>query len=483
MKSSFVSRRVEKWRISFGFLAAILLFFAIHPSAHAASQEANNAAQGPPASTPPTRSNNQQTPQSPGAPSTTAGAPSGNGGTGFWTRNELTGNWDGLRDKLKDDGFTFTPTLTAEVFGNPSGGRRQGAITDGQVNLPVDFDLDPLSGGAVKDLTIHANAFYIYGNSLSQKYVGDFSITSNIATYDTLRLDELWIQKALWDKKITIKVGNMAVDTEYFQSASASLFINATFGAFTFIANNVPDAPVYPLASPGVRIQLLPDPRFYVLAGVYGLDNTSDLTRNNQNGIRFSLNGSSGMLIMSEAGYLLNQGQNDKGLQGSYRVGSWVDTGNFQTFPSQGDSANGSGNPQNAGTDYGIYGVVDQQIYSHGAQIISVFTRAGGAPTNTNFVDAYVDGGFNFTGFIPGRDNDVAGLGVARSHVSQDYSELQVDQGNSPSTAETAIEATYKVQLSPWWSIQPDVQYIITPSGVEGSHNALVLGLRTNVAF
>jgi porin len=446
MKSSFVSLRPEKWCLPFGALAAAFFFLTAGQPLHAASQEANGA-------------------------------------TDFWTQNYLTGNWDGLRDKLKDDGFTFTPTLTAEVFGNPTGGMRQGAITDGLVNLPVDFDLDPLSGGAVKDTTIHANAFYIYGNSLSQKYVGDFSITSNIAAYNTLRLDELWIQKAFWDKKMTVKVGNMAVDTEFFQSVSSSLFINATFGAFTLLANNVPNSPAYPLASPGVRVQFLPDPHFYVMAGVYGLDNTSNPATNNQNGTRFALNGSSGMLIMSEAGYLLNQGSNEKGLQGSYRVGSFVDTGNVPTFTSQGDFQNGTGDLRGAGADYGIYGVVDQQIFSKDSKIISIWTRAGGAPTNDNFVDYYVDGGFNFTGFIPGRNNDVAGLGVARSHVSQDFSELQVDQGALPYTAETVLEATYKVQLSPWWSVQPDVQYIITPSGKAGSHDALVLGLRTSVAF
>jgi carbohydrate-selective porin OprB len=37
--------------------------------------------------------------------------------------------------------------------------------------------------------------------------------------------------------------------------------------------------------------------------------------------------------------------------------------------------------------------------------------------------------------------------------------------------------------LAPWWTIQPDVQYIISPSGVQGSPDAVVVGLRTSVAF
>jgi len=74
-------------------------------------------------------------------------------------------------------------------------------------------------------------------------------------------------------------------------------------------------------------------------------------------------------------------------------------------------------------------------------------------------------------------------IAVARSHVSDDYSNSQVLQGNPLSSAETVIEATYKVQLTPWWTIQPDFQYIVTPSGVQGSKNATVLGVRTIVAF
>ena len=396
-------------------------------------------------------------------------APSGS----LMDQDLLTGDWGGFRKTLEDQGVKFTPTLTAEVFGNPSGGMRRGVITDGLVNLPLDLDLTRMSNNAVTDLTFHVNAEYIYGSGLSQDFVGDFSNTSNIAGYNTLRLQELWAQKWFWDKRVSLKVGNMAVDTEFFQSASASLFINGTFGAFTFIANNVPNAPVYPVASPGVRIQFLPTSRFYVMAGVYGQDINSDPTTNNQHGTRFALTDSSGMLIMSEAGFLLNQSPHDMGLQGTYRLGSFVHTDDSTRFK---DGSNG-------GTSYGVYGVLDQQIYSEADHVISFFVRSGGAPSDTNFVDYYVDSGFNFSGFVPGRDSDVFGLGVARSHVSSDFSDADVAVRNPGSTAETVIEATYKAQLAPWWSVQPDVQYIITPSGMEGSSNAFVIGLRTSVAF
>jgi porin len=45
------------------------------------------------------------------------------------------------------------------------------------------------------------------------------------------------------------------------------------------------------------------------------------------------------------------------------------------------------------------------------------------------------------------------------------------------------LEATYRIQVAPWWSVQPDLQYVFNPSGERGSHDALVLGLRTTVSF
>jgi porin len=401
----------------------------------------------------------------------------------FWTQDYLTQPWLGFRDDWQSKGISFKPDWTGEVFGNVSGGARRGVVSDGVFELPLNLDLGTLSGGAVKDLTFKVNAFYLYGTNLSSAFVHDFSVSSNLAGYNTLRLDELWVQKGLWNNTVTVKVGEQAIDYEYFVSNSASLFVGSTFGSFTLLANNLPWAPIYPTASPGVRIQVQPDPHWYVMAGVYGVDHSLGQNTNDKDGLRFALGSDADALIATETGYLLNQGKNDSGLQGTYRLGAIVDTGNFTVVESQADADLRRGPLRGGGADYLVYGVVDQQIYVNGPRNITIFARPGGAPSRTNFVDYYVDGGFNFTGFIPTRDQDVAGLAVARSHVSQDYSVSEIAESEPPLSAETYLEATYKLQLTPWWYVQPDAQYVITPSGVQGSRNALILGLRSYVLF
>lgn len=82
--------------------------------------------------------------------------------------------------------------------------------------------------------------------------------------------------------------------------------------------------------------------------------------------------------------------------------------------------------------------------------------------------------GVEWTGAIPGRDADVIGLGVFHVRFSE---RLGLDE-----SSETAAELYYNAQITPFFSIQPDIQYIANPGGSD-SDDALVLGLRTTLRF
>ena len=58
----------------------------------------------------------------------------------------LTGTWSGLRDDLLRRGITPLITYSADVVGNPIGGRRRGSAYAGQVNADFTFDLEKLAG-------------------------------------------------------------------------------------------------------------------------------------------------------------------------------------------------------------------------------------------------------------------------------------------------------------------------------------------------
>jgi porin len=130
---------------------------------------------------------------------------------------------------------------------------------------------------------------------------------------------------------------------------------------------------------------------------------------------------------------------------------------------------------------------------------LNVFFRPMYTPLqDRNLISFGFDAGLTMHGLFPGRDDDTFGFGIGVTQVSNSASgsdrRLQFYQPSvfTPvRSAETFVEATYQVQVKPWWQIQPDLQYIINPGAgianpddpTQRIKNELVVGLRTNITF
>ncbi len=112
-------------------------------------------------------------------------------------------------------------------------------------------------------------------------------------------------------------------------------------------------------------------------------------------------------------------------------------------------------------------------------QGLGVFGQFGWAPGNRNFIQEYYGGGLVYRGLIPERDNDVVGLAIANILYSSPYRQSSAAGGTNIDKYETAIELFYKYLPSPYFSLQPDLQYIVNPGGQY--KDALVPGLRFEV--
>jgi len=88
----------------------------------------------------------------------------------------------------------------------------------------------------------------------------------------------------------------------------------------------------------------------------------------------------------------------------------------------------------------------------------------------------FFNGGLFYRGLLPQREIDLACLGLAYGGFSPKFTD---ERRNS---YELMIEANYKWQLTPFAAIQPNIQYIIKPSGGKAP-NALVLGVQYAVTF
>jgi porin len=299
----------------------------------------------------------------------------------------------------------------------------------------------------------------------------------------------------------------MSADSQFLQSKTAANFINNGISWPTFLAGNLPaGGPAYPLPDPGIRVRIKPADDVELQAAVFSGDpsggNGSNQSAPLPTGTVFSFRG--GAFFIAEASYLPNQGKDAKGLPGAYRIGAWYHTSprfGDQRFDNTGRSLAdplSTGIPLNHTGDSGIYGVVDQTLYRVAGtedQGLSAFVRAGGAPNDRNLINFYADGGLIYKGLIPRRPDDKIGISAAYARVGDNARALDADIGSFGNffypvrSAETMVELMYQAQLAPWWTVQPDLQYIIRPGGGvlnsgDGLRpNAWVIAFRSTLSF
>lgn len=424
----------------------------------------------------------------------------------LWERDVLTGDWGGWRGKLEDAGIILGADTIDEVLGNPVGGVGRGAIYEGRLELLTMIDLDKTLGW--RDATFHANAYEIRGRGLSANDLGSNLLTvSNIEAARSVRLFDLWLEQLFFDGTVSLRIGQIAADDEFFITQYGANLINSTFGWPAIMGVDLPSGgPAYPLATPGARVKVVSG-EFSLAAAVFNGDPAGPGRGNPQlrdaSGTAFRL--SDGPLAISEISYATNQEKEAAGLAATYKLGAWYDPGAFsdQRLDTTGQSLaapTSSGIPATRHGDYGAYAVVDQQVWRDPdlpRRNVALFLRFGGAPSDRNLVGFYGDGGINLQGFVPGRSDDLLALGVAVARIGGRARGLDEDARRFAGTdtpvrsAETAVELAYRAQVRQWWSLQPDAQVIVHPgAGAAAPTNpprpigtALVLGLRSAIVF
>ncbi len=442
--------------------------------------------------------------QAPEPPSPT---PSSSGtNQGLLDRKYLLGDFDGARTKLEDGGITLGSVYTGEVFGNPVGGTKQDAICEGLLDLELTLDLKKMAGW---NGSFHANTYYPMGSSLTNNYTHDLLIVSNIDAYDTFHLFELWYEQKAFDDKVSLRVGQLGANTDFFISNAAANFLAGTYGWPGILASNAP-TPNYAYAAPGVRLRVDPDEHWTFMGAVFAgnpaPDRIGDPNPNrapdhqyNNSGTDFYINRNQGFFSINELWFNWNKEKDAQGLPGTYKVGCWFHTDTFSDKRYDEDgvplaSPASDGRPHAVHGNSGVYVVADQSVWQDKSdpkqtQKIDLFFRAGTAQADRSVFDYYCDGGITFSGLIPGRPNDLFGVATAYGNIASGLRGYAEDQNSFNDTNrpvpdfEWNIEMTYFAQVAPWWSVQPDVQIVIHPGGSSAIPNELVLGCRMVITF
>jgi porin len=400
----------------------------------------------------------------------------------------LLGDLGGVRTALEKAGIELGLTYIGEIFGSISGGIKRGVVYDGRLTMSLDVNFEKLAGWS--GATAHVDAFQIHGRGPSANLVGNLMTLSSIEALPATRLNTLWFEQKLFDERVTIRGGQLAADTEFITSETAGGLINSTFGwPLLTAADTTGGGPAYPLATPGIRLQLKPVEELTLRAGVFaGNPGGSGCTINpqicNPSGTTFSLSG--GALWLAELEYGANKEKNSAYLPGTYKLGAWRETGTFMDQFTDAPVRHG---------DWGVYAIADQTVWRRTPgeeQGVNVFMRLGGAPSDRNLITWYADGGLGFKGPLVERPDDVLTIGVAYGRISNQAA--LADRLAGPPTPvrdhETLVEVSYNINIIPGWSLQPDLQYVIHPGGNAAKptgtgtiQDAMVLGLRTTLNF
>lgn len=413
-----------------------------------------------------------------------------------------------LPNPLTAYGIEFAATYIGEVLGNASGGARRGTVYEGRLNLAVDADLAKLTG--VDQLTFHANVFQLHGDGLSRSYLQNFMVVSGIEALPTTRLYEAWFEKKWGHNAFSLKLGQLAADTEFFNTRYTDVFTNASLGWPAITSINLPSGgPSPPLAALGARAIWNASESLSLSAAVFNGDaagpGSNDPQERNRYGVNFRINDPP--LVLGQVLYAWNNAKGSTGLTGSIRVGGWHHAGTFadQRWGTDGRSlADPSSNGVALDHDgnYGAWLVAEQQLCrfeNDDDRGIGVFLRASRSPSDRNLIDYYADAGMEVIGPDHKRPHDKIGVAVGYAHVSKSVRALDFDYLRTSGLAwpirdsETMITAAYQYEIMAGWSVQPSYQYIHHPAGgatgpaggkpSQRLGNASVLGVRTVVKF
>jgi porin len=146
-------------------------------------------------------------------------------------------------------------------------------------------------------------------------------------------------------------------------------------------------------------------------------------------------------------------------------IGSWRYTASFDTI----DPVRGrlSGN-------FGTYAIADALLWAapEGDKAgLRGWIRVGFADDRINAINTTVNGGLVYTAPF-GRMADQAGISFAHAR----FGDATRQSGLGP--AETTFEATYSFNLNSHLTLQPDIQYVMSPGGDPTIADAVVLGSR-----
>jgi len=397
----------------------------------------------------------------------------------------LTGGW-AARARAEDRGVAPFAVWTTEGWGNVAGGLEQRGWWNSLLEFGFEMDTAKLGwwqGGSFMVQTHWVQN--LHNDTGFSDDTGGFNPVSSIEAGDQLRIFNLHYRQSWREDAIALKLGQVAVDDDFMTSDYASLFLNSAFGAMpsqvgtplATSSGNIPAFPIYSVAAPGVYLRLRPVEAVYTQLGLYygrpGFDERDN------HGFDWANQAPAELGLFWESGYTYKLAQHPA----TARFGLSYHTGPVDDFSGTAPEVP----PATQQTVPNFYLIHDLELVSdsEGRTKVGLFARGGITPESDRAMVAwYVDGGLDWVAPLPSRSDDVAGIAVSHTGFGDDYRESTGPDGVA--SGETALELSYRAQITRWMTLQADAQFLFNPAINPDSgsrETATVLGLRAEIRF
>lgn len=396
--------------------------------------------------------------------------------------NFLFGDWQGQRTRLHEKGVDLQFTYVNELAYNTQGGAQHKGTYSDQLMADARFDLQRLLGwqGAAFRITFTNRN----GESLTREAdTGTLLAAQEIYGYGSVtRLVQFYYQQALLDERLLFKIGRLPMSGDVFPFSCT--FQNLTFCG-TVPGYITPNWFTWPVSQWGASLaaQLADD--WWLNTSVYQVN--PHFTENSQ-GLNFgSPSGTTGYLAVGELAWKPVLG----GLPGSYRVGVWRNTGDFddlyQDIDGQPIGLTGAAPAQHDQAS-GYYAMAEQQIYrnpDNAARGLTLFTNFIQSDRDVSSVERLWHLGAFIRGPLAQRPQDEIGLALGRLEVNPRSARRVQQASGVPRRAdvEYPVELYYGLQLTPALTLRPNLQYVRNPGGFEHDRSVVVWGLKTEISF
>ncbi len=374
---------------------------------------------------------------------------------GMETNSAHAADWVSSQLEERERGVQPFLGYTGEFFSVLDGGNETATTWQGLADFGADFYLENLVG--IPGALVHIHGQTIHGDDPSA-FAGDINALSNIVAFNTSRLFQLWYEQELMEGSMAIRVGLIDLDDDFMIADSSGLFINSGFGPMpTQSLNNA--APIWPIGALGALLYAEPSENTFIQMGIY--DGNIGDEEINDDGLHVKLGGVEGFLYMFETGVT----SNILGREGVYKIGGFYHSGEEFIDFNTGNTVNGNSS---------IYFAINQEL----SDSFTGWWRLGYSPdAEKNVVSLYTDFGINWIGPFGQRSEDILGIGFLHTDFSDDY----VRANPGVSSTESVLELTYQGVITPWFTLQPDLQIIFNPH--EGEKDAIVFGIRSQIIF